>query len=210
MTCMARSEWGHEPNEVASSYLHHKPQRESSESSKQTMSGKEIAAANDRSGWQVARTVTPPPLSPVVVVDVRGIALSAATASTGNITACARARHPFSTTSVNPPIIQECTNPTELGSTCTQILLGRSLAASASASGIFRVAPSHVSDNPNVDAANGAAASRSTDIDNGIERYAFLKMPALSHDTMEDSTCADDDNADAEEEDGGIVDIVCY
>ena len=64
MTCMARSEWGHEPNEVASSYLHHTPQRESSESSKQTMSGKEIAAANDRSGWQVARTVTPPPLSP--------------------------------------------------------------------------------------------------------------------------------------------------
>ena len=202
MTCMARSEWGHEPNEVASSYLHHKPQRESSESSKQTMSGKEIAAANDRSGWQAARTVTPPPLSPVVV-DVRGIVLSAATASTGNIAACARARHPFSTTRVNPPIIQECTIPTEVfGSTRTRISLGRSLAASAS--GIFRVAPSHASINVNVDAAN--AAPRST----GIERYAFLKMPALSHDTMEDSTCADDDNADGEEEDGGIVDILCY
>ena len=174
------------------------------------MSGKEIAAANDRSGWQVARTVTPPPLSPVVVdvVDVRGIALSAATASTGNIAACARARHPFSTTSVHPPSIQECTIPTELGSTRTRISLGRSLAASAS--GIFRVAPSHVSVNPNVDAANGAAAPRSTDIDNGLERYAFLKMPALSHDTMEDSTCADDDNADDDEEDSGIVDIVCY
>ena len=172
------------------------------------MSGKEIAAANDRSGWQAARTVTPPPLSPVVV-DVRGIVLSAATASTGNIAACARARHPFSTTRVNPPIIQECTIPTEVfGSTRTRISLGRSLAASAS--GIFRVAPSHASINVNVDAANGAAAPRSTDIDNGIERYAFLKMPALSHDTMEDSTCADDDNADGEEEDGGIVDILCY
>ena len=111
---------------------------------------------------------------------------------------------------MNPPSIQECTIPTELGSTRTRISLGRSLAASASASGIFRVAPSHASINVNADAANGAAAPRSTDIDNGIERYAFLKMPALSHDTMEDSTCADDDNADGEEEDGGIVDILCY
>ena len=173
------------------------------------MSGKEIAAANDRSGWQVARTVTPPPLSPVVV-DVRGIVLSAATASTGYIAACARARHQFSTTSVNPPSIQECTIPTELGSTRTRISLGRSLAASASASGIFRVAPSHVSVNPNVDAANGAAAPRSTDIDNNA-RYAFLTMPALSHDTVEIFADDDaDDIVDGEEEDSGIVDIVCY
>ena len=97
-------------------------------------------------------------------------------------------------------------------STSTQILLGRSLAASAS--GIFRNAPSHVSINVNVNANVNAANGVAADI------YRFLNMPNLSHDTTDatcddddDDTCADvddDNNVDEEEDDSGIVDIVCY
>lgn len=203
-------------------------------SSKETMSRKGLGHDSGRTA--APRLVTPPPASSddagerIFVHEssmhslarLHHTATSAASPSSSRIQIKVDAPLPLLLVSLNA-----AGNESNSGSSTT-ISLGRSLHTN----GIFRAPAANASANSNTAAGGasaaaeggGGATSTATSPRDEDALYAFLKMPGLSHDTMENDTDneeEDDDDGDTcaccyvnkkeEEEQGqGIVDIVYY